>query len=159
MLRRRCAEAGRVAKTVLIGAVPPVIARTGSNPDGIPLEVFDGFRSALVANRAQFFHDIPSGPFFGFNRDGATVRQGQIRNWWRQGTGAKAQCDCIEAFAETDFTDDLKAITLPGLLIHGEDGQIVPIANSAYKAIKLLRNGTLKSYPGLSHDCSPRIRR
>ena len=147
------AEAGRIAKAVLIGAVPPVMAKTASNPDGIPLEVFDGFRSALVANRAQFFLDIPTGPFFGFNRDGAKVSQGQIQNWWRQGMmgGAKAQYDCIKAFSETDFTEDLKALIIPVLLMHGEDDQIVPIANSAHKAIKLLQNGTLKTYPGLSH--------
>ena len=147
------AEAGRIAKAVLIGAVPPVMAKTASNPDGIPLEVFDGFRSALVANRAQFFLDIPMGPFFGFNRDGAKVSQGQIQNWWRQGMmgGAKAQYDCIKAFSETDFTEDLKALTIPVLLMHGEDDQIVPIANSAHKAIKLLQNCTLKTYPGLSH--------
>lgn len=111
------AEAGRISKAVLIGAVPPVMAKTESNPNGIPLEVFDGFRAALVANRAQFFLDIPSGPFFGFNREGATVSQGQIQNWWRQGMmgGAKAQYDCIKAFSETDFTEDLKALTIPGL--------------------------------------------
>jgi len=147
------AEAGRVAKAVLIGAVPPVMAKTKSNPDGIPLEVFDGFRAALVANRAQFFRDIPSGPFYGFNREGAEVSQGLIDNWWRQGMagGAKAHYDCIKAFSETDFTDDLKAITAPVLVIHGEDDQIVPIANSVHNAIKLLQNGTLKTYPGLSH--------
>ena len=121
------AEAGRISKAVLIGAVPPVMAKTESNPDGIPLEVFDGFRAALVANRAQFFLDIPSGPFFGFNREGATVSQGQIQNWWRQGMmgGAKAQYDCIKAFSETDFTEDLKALTIPVLVLHGEDDQIV----------------------------------
>ncbi|MBT9371229.1 alpha/beta hydrolase [Rhizobium sp. CSW-27] len=147
------AEKGRIAKAVLIGAVPPVMARTASNPDGIPLEVFDGFRAALIANRAQFFLDIPSGPFFGFNRAGAKVSQGQIQNWWRQGMmgGAKAQYDCIKAFSETDFTEDLKALSIPVLLMHGEDDQIVPIENSAHKAIKLLKNGTLKTYPGLSH--------
>lgn len=147
------AEAGRISKAVLIGAVPPVMAKTESNPDGIPLEVFDGFLAALVANRAQFFLDIPSGPFFGFNREGATVSQGQIQNWWRQGMmgGAKAQYDCIRAFSETDFTEDLKALTIPVLVLHGEDDQIVPIDNSANKAIKFLRNGTLKTYPGLSH--------
>lgn len=147
------AEAGRVAKAVLIGAVPPVMVASEANPDGIPPEVFDGFRAALVANRAQFFLDIPSGPFFGFNREGAQVSQGQIQNWWRQGMmgGAKAHYDCIKAFSETDFTEDLKALSIPVLLMHGEDDQIVPIANSAHKAIKLLRNGTLKTYPGLSH--------
>nr|WP_186392532.1 MULTISPECIES: alpha/beta hydrolase [Pannonibacter] len=147
------AEKGRIAKAVLIGAVPPVMVRSEANPDGIPLEVFDGFRAALVANRAQFFLDIPSGPFFGFNREGAKVSQGQIQNWWRQGMmgGAKAHYDCIKAFSETDFTEDLKALTIPVLLMHGEDDQIVPISNSAHKAIKLLKNGTLKTYPGLSH--------
>jgi non-heme chloroperoxidase len=147
------AEKGRIAKAVLIGAVPPVMAKTENNPDGIPVSVFDGFRTALVANRAQFFLDIPSGPFFGFNRDGAKVSQGQIQNWWRQGMmgGAKAQYDCIKAFSETDFTEDLKALSIPVLLLHGGDDQIVPIENSAHKAIKLLKNGTLKTYPGLSH--------
>jgi non-heme chloroperoxidase len=147
------AEPGRIAKAVLIGAVPPVMAKSDANPDGIPMEVFDGFRSALIANRAQFFLDIPSGPFFGFNREGAKVSQGQIQNWWRQGMmgGAKAHYDCIKAFSETDFTEDLKAISIPVLVMHGEDDQIVPIANSAHKAIKLLPNGTLKTYPGLSH--------
>ncbi|WP_374628548.1 alpha/beta fold hydrolase [Pannonibacter indicus] len=147
------AEKGRIAKAVLIGAVPPVMVRSEANPDGIPLEVFDGFRAALVANRAQFFLDIPSGPFFGFNREGAKVSQGQIQNWWRQGMmgGAKAHYDCIKAFSETDFTENLKALTIPVLLMHGEDDQIVPISNSAHKAIKLLKNGTLKTYPGLSH--------
>jgi non-heme chloroperoxidase len=147
------AEKGRIAKAVLIGAVPPVMVKSPANPDGIPLEVFDGFRAALIANRAQFFLDIPSGPFFGFNREGAKVSQGQIQNWWRQGMmgGAKAHYDCIKAFSETDFTEDLKALSIPVLLMHGEDDQIVPIANSAHKAIKLLKNGTLKTYPGLSH--------
>ena len=147
------AEAGRIAKAVLIGAVPPVMVASEANPDGIPPEVFDGFRAALVANRAQFFLDIPSGPFYGFNREGAAVSQGLIENWWRQGMsgGAKAHYDCITAFSETDFTEDLKALTIPVLVIHGEDDQIVPIANSAHKAIKLLQNGSLKTYPGLSH--------
>ncbi len=147
------AEPGRIAKAVLIGAVTPVMVASEANPDGIPLEVFDGFRATLIANRAQFYLDIASGPFFGFNREGAKVSQGQIQNWWRQGMmgGAKAQYDCIKAFSETDFTEDLKALTIPVLVLHGEDDQLVPIANSAHKAIKLLRNGTLKTYPGLSH--------
>lgn len=147
------AEPGRIAKAVLIGAVTPVMVKSDTNPDGIPLEVFDGFRAALVANRAQFFLDIPSGPFFGFNREGAKVSQGQIQNWWRQGMmgGSKAQYDCIKAFSETDFTDDLKAITVPVLVLHGEDDQIVPVANTSELAVKLLQNGTLKTYPGLSH--------
>jgi len=147
------AEPGRVAKAVLIGAVPPIMVKNEANPEGQPKEVFDGFRAALAANRAQFFIDVPSGPFYGFNRPGAKVVQGLIDNWWRQGMagGAKAQYDCIAAFSETDFTDDLKAITVPVLLMHGEDDQVVPIAASAHKSIKLLKNGTLKTYPGLSH--------
>jgi non-heme chloroperoxidase len=147
------AEPGRVAMAVLIGAIPPVMIRSDANPDGVPPEVFDGIREGLFANRAQFFLDLPSGPFYGFNRDGAKVSQGLIQNWWRQGMagGAKAQHDCIAVFSETDFTEDLKAITVPVLFVHGEDDQIVPIANSAHKAMKLVKNGTLKSYPGLSH--------
>lgn len=147
------AEPGRVAKAVLMGAVPPVMVKSESNPEGTPLEVFDGFRASLAANRAQFYLDVPSGPFYGFNRPAAKVSQGLIQNWWRQGmTGsAKAHYDCIKAFSETDFTEDLKAITLPVLVLHGEDDQVVPIAASAHKTIRLLRNGTLKTYPGLSH--------
>ena len=147
------AEPGRVAKAVLMGAVPPVMVKSESNPEGTPLEVFDSFRASLAANRAQFYLDVPSGPFYGFNRPGAKVSQGLIQNWWRQGmTGsAKAHYDCIKAFSETDFTEDLKAITLPVLVLHGEDDQVVPIAASAHKTIRLLRNGTLKTYPGLSH--------
>ncbi|MBU0724643.1 MAG: alpha/beta hydrolase [Alphaproteobacteria bacterium] len=147
------AEPGRVAKAVLIGAVPPIMLQTEANPEGLPMSVFDGFRAALVANRAQFFIDVPAGPFYGFNREGAIVSQGLIDNWWRQGMmgGAKAHYDCITAFSETDFTEDLKAITVPVLLLHGTDDQVVPIADSAHKAIKLLRNGTLKTYEGLSH--------
>jgi non-heme chloroperoxidase len=148
---------GRVAKAVLIGAVPPIMVKSDKNPGGTPLEVFDGFRSALAANRAQFFRDVPSGPFYGFNRPGANVSQGLIDNWWRQGMmgGAKAHYDCIEAFSETDFTDDLKAIDVPVLIMHGDDDQIVPIADSALLAAKLVRNGTLKVYPGLPHGmCS-----
>ncbi|WP_277811410.1 alpha/beta fold hydrolase [Chromohalobacter canadensis] len=147
------AESGRVAKAVLMGAVTPLMLQTSANPEGTPKEVFDGFRSTLAANRAQFFKDIPAGPFYGFNRDGAEVSQGLIDNWWRQGMegGAKAQYDSIEAFSETDFTDDLQAITIPVLVMHGEDDQIVPIAASAHKAVKLLPNGTLKTYPDLSH--------
>jgi non-heme chloroperoxidase len=147
------AEPGRVAKAVLIGAVPPVMVKSASNPEGLPIEVFDGFRAALVANRAQFYIDVPSGPFYGFNREGAAVSQGLINNWWRQGMigGAKAQYDCIKAFSETDFSDDLRAIDLPVLIMHGTDDQIVPIADSALKAIKLLKHGTLKTYDGLPH--------
>lgn len=144
---------GRVAKAVLIGAVPPIMLKTPANPGGLPIEVFDGFRAALAANRAQFFHDVPAGPFYGFNRPGAKVSEGVIDNWWRQGMmgGAKAHYDCIKAFSETDFTEDLKTIDVPVLVMHGEDDQIVPIADSALLSIKLLKNGTLKVYPGLPH--------
>jgi len=144
---------GRVAKAVLIGAVPPIMLKTPANPGGLPREVFDGFRAALLANRAQFFQDVPAGPFFGFNRPGAKVSQGLIDNWWRQGMmgGAKAHYDCITAFSETDFTQDLKAIDVPVLLMHGDDDQIVPIADSALLGIKLLKKGELKVYPGLPH--------
>jgi non-heme chloroperoxidase len=144
---------GRVAKAVLIAAIPPVMIGSATNPEGVSPDVFDGFRSALVANRAQFYRDVPSGPFYGFNRDGATVSQGLIDNWWRQGMagGAKAHYDCIAVFSETDFTEDLKAIAVPVLIMHGEDDQVVPIGNSAHKAIKLVRDGTLRTYPGLSH--------
>ncbi|KQQ71306.1 alpha/beta hydrolase [Rhizobium sp. CFBP 8752] len=144
---------GRVAKAVLIGAVPPVMVQSDSNPGGLPLSVFDGFRTAQAANRAQFFLDIPTGPFYGYNRDGAEVSEGVIRNWWRQGMmgGTKSHYDCIKAFSETDFTEDLKAIDLPVLVMHGDDDQIVPIADSAMLSSKLLKNGTLKVYEGLPH--------
>ena len=147
------AERGRVAKAVLIGAIPPVMVQSVANPDGVPREVFDGFRLALSSSRAQFYRDVPSGPFYGFNRRDASVSQGLIENWWRQGMagGAKAHYDCIKAFSETDFTKDLEAITVPVLFLHGEDDQVVPIGNSALKAVKLVRDGTLRSYPGLSH--------
>ena len=147
------AERGRIAAAVLIGAVPPVMVQSDANPGGVPMEVFDEFRAALSKNRAQFYMDVPSGPFYGFNRDDAKISQGLIDNWWRQGMagGVKAHYDCIVAFSETDFTEDLEAITVPVLFLHGEDDQIVPIKNSAHKAIKLVRNGTLKTYPGLSH--------
>jgi non-heme chloroperoxidase len=148
----RAAE-GRVGKAVLVGAVPPIMVKSEANPGGLPIEVFDGFRSALAANRAQFFLDIPSGPFYGFNREGAAVSQGTIRNWWRQGMagGAKAHYDCIKAFSETDFTEDLKKIDVPVLVLHGDDDQIVPIDNSAKLSAKLLKNATLKIYPGYPH--------
>ena len=147
------AKPGRVSKAVLIGAVPPIMLKTPANPGGLPIEVFDGFRAALVANRAQFFREVAEGPFFGFNRPGAKVSQGLVDNSWRQGMsgGAKAHYDCIKAFSETDFTDDLKKIDVPVLIMHGEDDQIVPIADSAHLAIKLVRKGTLKTYPGLPH--------
>lgn len=145
--------AGRVAKAVLIGAVPPIMLKTAANPGGLPMEVFDGFRSALVANRAQFFYDLPAGPFYGFNRPGAKLSQGVINNWWRQGMmgGAKAHYDCIKAFSETDFTDDLKALNVPTLIMHGDDDQIVPIADSALLSAKLMKHATLKVYKGLPH--------
>lgn len=145
--------AGRVAKLVLIGAVPPLMLKTQANPGGLPLEVFDGFRKALADNRAQFFHDVPAGPFYGYNRPGAKVDQGVIWNWWRQGMmgGAKAHYDGIKAFSETDFTEDLKACAVPTLVMHGDDDQIVPIGASAHESIKHLKQGTLKVYPGLPH--------
>ena len=144
---------GRVAKAVLIGAVPPVMVKSESNPGGLPIEVFDGLRAAHAANRAQFFLDLPSGPFYGYNRPGAKVSQGVIENWWRQGMmgGTKAHYDCIKAFSETDFTDDLKTIDVPVLVMHGDDDQIVPYADSAPLSVKLLKHGTLKTYPGLPH--------
>lgn len=146
-------EPGRVSKAVLIGAVTPIMLATPRYPGGLPMEVFDGFREALLRNRAQFFLDVPTGPFYGFNREGAEVSDGLIRNWWRQGMmgGAKAHYDCIAAFSETDFTEDLQAVSLPVLLMHGDDDQVVPVDASARKAIELLSNGTLKTYPGLSH--------
>jgi non-heme chloroperoxidase len=144
---------GRVAKAVLVSAVPPLMLKTDKNPGGLPLEVFDGFRKALAGNRAQFFLDVPTGPFYGFNRPGAKVDQGVILNWWRQGMmgGAKAHYDGIKAFSETDQTGDLEAITVPTLVLHGDDDQIVPIGASAHESIKHLKNGTLKVYPGLPH--------
>ena len=147
------AEAGRVAKAALIGAVPPIMVKSPNNPVGLSIDVFDGFRSQLVANRAQFYRDIPAGPFYGFNRPGAKASQGVIDNWWRQGMmgGIKAHYDCIKAFSETDFTDDLKKIDVPVLIMHGDDDQIVPIAGSAMLSSKLVRKGTLKVYKGLPH--------
>jgi non-heme chloroperoxidase len=138
---------------VLIAAVTPIMLATARYPGGLPMAVFDGFREALARNRAQFYLDVPAGPFYGFNREDADVSEGLIRNWWRQGMmgGAKAHYDCITAFSETDFTEDLQAVSLPVLLMHGEDDQVVPVDASARKAIELLSNGTLKTYPGLSH--------
>ncbi|MEO5611464.1 MAG: alpha/beta hydrolase [Sphingomicrobium sp.] len=151
------AEPGRVAKAVLVDAVPPIMVKSETNPGGLPMEVFDGFRSGLAANRAQLYVDVPTGPFYGFNRPGAKISQGLIDNWWRQGMmgGAKGQYDCIKAFSETDFTDDLIAIEVPVLVIHSEDDQIVPYADSAPLAVKLLKNGTLKTFKDLPHGlCS-----
>ncbi|MEV7015219.1 alpha/beta hydrolase [Streptomyces sp. NPDC093991] len=145
--------AGRVAKAVLIAAVPPLMVQTRSNPTGLPVEVFDGFREGVATDRSQFYLDIASGPFYGFNRPGADVSQGIIQNWWRQGMAGSAQAhhEGIRAFSETDFTDDLRAIDVPTLLLHGDDDQIVPIANSARPAVTLIEHVTLKVYPGLSH--------
>ena len=145
--------AGRVAKAVLVSAVPPLMLKTESNPEGLPMEVFDGFRQGVADNRAQLFLDVPTGPFYGFNRPGATIYQGVIQNWWRQGMAgsAKAHYDGIKAFSETDQTEDLKAISVPTLVMHGDDDQIVPIADSALKSVRLLKNGTLKVYAGYPH--------
>jgi non-heme chloroperoxidase len=147
------AKPGRVGKAALIGAVPPIMVKSVNNPGGLPIEVFDGFRTALVANRAQLYLDIPSGTFYGFNRAGAKVSQGTIQNWWRQGMmgGAKAQYDCIKAFSETDFRQDLMNIGVPMLVMHGDDDQIVPYADSAPLSAKLLKHGSLKTYRGLPH--------
>jgi len=144
---------GRVAKAVLIGAVPPIMVKSAKNPGGTPIEAFDGLRTALLANRSQFFRDLPSGPFYGFNRPGAKVLQSVIDNWWRQGMmgAANAHYECIKAFSETDFTEDLQSITVPVLHMHGDDDQIVPFADSAPLAVKLVKNGTLKVYPGFPH--------
>ena len=144
--------AGRVAKAAIISAIPPVMVKSASNPGGTPIEVFDGFRAAM-SNRAQFYRDVPEGPFYGFNRPGAKVVPGLIDNWWRQGMigGAKAQYDCIGVFSETDHTDDLKKITVPVLVMHSEDDQIVPFADSGPLSAKLLPNGTLKVYKDLPH--------
>ena len=147
------AEPGRVAKAALLGAVPPVMVKSDSNPDGVPINVFDGFRASLIANRPEFYRTVASGPFYGFNRDGATVSQGLIDNWFRQGMtgGAKAHYDCIKAFSETDFTEDLNAIDVPVLVMHGTDDQVVPFANHGPKSAKLLKNGSFKSYDGFPH--------
>jgi non-heme chloroperoxidase len=144
---------GRVAKLVLIGAVPPIMVKTPANPGGLPIAVFDGLRKQLAANRAQFYLDFASGPFYGYNRPGAEVSQGVIENWWRQAMmgGAKAHYDGIKAFSETDFTEDLQGIDVPTLVMHGDDDQIVPIADSARLSVKLLKNGTLTVYAKLPH--------
>ena len=147
------ATAGRVSKAVLIGAVPPIMVRSEKNPGGLPLEVFDGFRTQVASNRAQFYRDVPAGPFYGFNRPGAKVSEGIIDNWWRQGMmgGINAHYECIKAFSETDFTEDLEKIAVPTLVMHGDDDQIVPYADSAPLSVKLLKHGTLKTYAGLPH--------
>ncbi|MFF8911198.1 alpha/beta fold hydrolase [Streptomyces olivaceoviridis] len=147
------AKPSRVSKAVLVAAVPPVMVKKDSNPEGTPIEVFDGFRAALAANRAQFFIDVPAGPFYGFNRPGAQVSQGLIDRWWWQGMmgAANAHYECIKAFSETDFTEDLKKIDVPVLVMHGTDDQVVPYADSGPKSAELLSNGTLKSYEGYPH--------
>jgi non-heme chloroperoxidase len=144
---------GRVAKAVLISAVPPVMVKSDKNPGGLPIEVFDDLRKQLAANRAQFYLDVASGPFYGFNRPGAKVSEGTIRNWWRQGMmgGAIAHYECIKAFSETDFTEDLKQIDVPVLVLHGDDDQIVPYADAGVLSVKLVKNGTLKLYKGFPH--------
>jgi non-heme chloroperoxidase len=149
------AEPGRVAKAITISAIPPVMVKSDKNPGGTPIEVFDGFRAALAANRSRFYLDVASGPFYNFNRPGVEPIEALIRNWWRQGMmgGANAGYDCIEVFSETDLTEDLKQISVPVLVIHSEDDQVVPYADSAPLAVKLLKNGTLRTYQGLPHGC------
>jgi non-heme chloroperoxidase len=143
----------RVAKAVLVGAVPPIMVTTPAYPDGLAKEVFDGLRAASLADRSQLYKDIASGPFFGFNRSGAKVSQGMIDSFWMQGmmAGHKNTYDCIKAFSETDFTEDLKRFDVPTLIVHGDDDQLVPIEHSALLSAKLIRNATLKVYPGGSH--------
>jgi|TARA_R100000049_G_C1957802_1_gene121992 pimeloyl-ACP methyl ester carboxylesterase len=144
---------GRVAKAVLISSVPPLMVKTPDNPGGTDKEVFDGFRADLAANRAQFYLDVPSGPFYGFNRDGAEKSEGTINNWWRQGMmgSAKAHYEGIAAFSETDQTEDLKALEVPVLILQGDDDQVVPYENAALLQGKLIKNSTLKIYEGFSH--------
>src|SRR5215216_2429812 len=143
----------RAAKAALLCAVPPLMVKTAANPGGLPKEVFDGLQAQLAANRSQFYYDLPAGPFYGFNRPGAKVSPATIWNWWRQGMmgGAKAHYDGIVAFSQTDFTEDLKKITIPVLVVHSEDDQIVPYADSGPLSAKLLKNGTLKTYKDLPH--------
>ena len=143
----------RVAKAALIAAVPPLMVKTAANPGGLPKEVFDGFQQQVATNRAQFYHDIPAGPFYGFNRTGVKSSPGMIMNWWRQGMmgSAKAHYDGVVAFSQTDFTEDLKKITVPVIVMHGDDDQIVPYADSAPLSAKLLQKGTLKTYKGFPH--------
>jgi non-heme chloroperoxidase len=143
----------RVAKAVLISAVPPLMVKTPANPGGLPKEVFDGFQEQVATNRAQFYLDLPTGPFYGYNRPGAKVSQGVIQNWWRQGMmgGAKAHYDGIVAFSQTDFTEDLKKFSVPTLVMHGDDDQIVPYADSAPLSAKLVKGAVLKTYKGFPH--------
>ena len=144
---------GRVAKAVLISAVTPLMLKTPGNPDGLPIEVFNGLRAGLAANRAQFYRELPAGPFYGFNRPGAKPIEGVIQNWWRQGMmgGANAHYNGIKAFSETDLTEDLKSIDVPTLVMQGDDDQIVPYKDAALPSAKLLKNSTLKIYPGFPH--------
>jgi len=144
---------GRVAKAILVSSVPPLMVQTDANPDGTPVAVFDGFRSALAANRAEFYVAVASGPFYSFNREGATVSQPVIDNWWRQGmTGSPlAHYEGIKAFSETDQTEDLKAITVPVLVTQGDDDQVVPYKDASLKQHELLANSTLKIYEGYPH--------
>ena len=144
---------GRVTKAAIISAVPPLMVKTPANPNGLPKEVFDGFQSALAANRSQFYRDLPAGPFYGYNRPGAKASEAVIQNWWRQGMmgGAKAHYDGIVAFSQTDFTEDLKKITVPVLVMHSEDDQIVPYVAAGPLSAKLLKNGTLKTYKDFPH--------
>jgi non-heme chloroperoxidase len=143
----------RVAKAVLVSAVPPIMVKTAANPGGLPVEVFDGFRKAHLADRPQFYLDVASGPFFGFNRPGAKVSQGLIHSWVNQGlmSGYKASYDCIKAFSETDFTEDLKKFDVPTLIIHGDDDQVVPIGSAAMLSAKIVKGAQLKIYPGGTH--------
>jgi non-heme chloroperoxidase len=143
----------RVAKAAIMSAVPPLMVKTAANPGGLPKDVFDGLQAQLAASRTQFYYDLPAGPFYGYNRPGAKPAQAVIWNWWRQGMmgGAKAHYDGIVAFSQTDFTEDLKTITAPVLVMHGDDDQIVPYADSAPLSAKLLKNGTLKTYKGFPH--------
>ena len=149
------AAAGRVAKSVLLDAIPPVMVKKESNPVGTPIEVFDGFRAALAHNRAQFYLDVASGPFYNFNMVGVTPIEGLIRNWWRQGMmgGIKGAYECIKVFSETDFTEDLKSIEVPVLVIHSEADQIVPYVASGPLTVQLLKHGSLKTYKDLPHGC------
>ena len=144
----------RVAKAVLVGAVPPLMLKTRANPGGLPIEVFDGLRAGSLADRSKLYQELASGPFFGFNRPGAKVSKGMIDSFWLQGmmAGHKNALDCIKAFSETDFTEDLKKFDVPTLIIHGDDDQIVPIGASAMLSSKLVKNATLKIYPGGSHS-------
>jgi non-heme chloroperoxidase len=147
------AKPGRVSKAVIVAAVPPVMVKSDKNPGGLPIEVFDGLRKALAANRAQFYIDVPTGPFYGFNRPGAKISQGLIDNWWHQGMmgAANAHYECIKAWSETDFTEDLKKIEIPVLVMHGTDDQVVPYADAGPLSAKLLKNATLKTYDGYPH--------